>query len=310
MKPQARALARRVGRLLTLAVMVVALVVMVRRLELRRLGTALASASLLWVALAAAVNLLQVGVRALFLRALLAPVRVVALLRLCRYNLALFAANNLLPARAGELVRIELLKTHEEVPRSTGLAVALVEKVLDAIALLLLALPLPLLLPGLPRSATVAVRLLGLGGVIALAVLWMLARHGERARGWLGRLARGAAAIGRGRAFVVALAWSLASHLVDIVAIAICFVALGLQLPLASSVWVLLGVTMVLALPTAPAGVGSLEVGAMAALRLLGVDEARALGFALVYHAMQVVPVTLLGMAALRLGPAAPPPRP
>ncbi|MCU1282218.1 MAG: hypothetical protein JWM53_5764, partial [bacterium] len=289
------------GRVIALAVVALACVLFVRRLDLSRLGAALASASLPLVALAAVVNLGQVGVRALFLRALLAPVRAVGVARLCRYNLALFAANNLLPARAGELVRIELLRSREGVPPSASLAVALVEKILDAIALLLLALPLPLLLPGLPRSASIAMWLLGAGGLIALAAAWALAQWGERASGWLGRFARGAAVMRRGRTFAAALGWSLVSHVVDAGAIAICLVALDLHLPPASPLLVLLAVTLVLALPSAPAGIGSLEIGAVAALRLLGVDEAHALAFALVYHAMQVVPVTVLGMNGIRL---------
>jgi hypothetical protein len=72
--------------------------------------------------------------------------------------------------------------------------------------------------------------------------------------------------------------------------------ALRIPLPAAASLLVLVGVTVVLALASAPAGIGSLEVGAVAALRLLGVDDARALAFALVYHAIQAVPVTLLGI--------------
>jgi len=301
MTPRARAIASRAGRVVTLAAMAGACIFLVRRLDVARLGAALAAASLPLVALAAAVNLGQVGVRALFLRALLAPVCAVPWARLCRYNLALFAANNLLPARAGEWVRIELLRSREDVPRAASLAVALVEKVLDAIALLLLALPLPLLLPGLPRSAVAAMWLLGAGGLVALVAAWALARWGERSTGRLGQLARGAAAVRRGRSLAGALGWSLASHAVDAIAIAICLAALDLHLPAASSLLVLLAVTLVLALPSAPAGMGSLEVGAVAALRLLGVDEARALAFALIYHAMQVVPVTALGMNGIRL---------
>jgi uncharacterized membrane protein YbhN (UPF0104 family) len=298
--PRGRAIAGRAARYVILTVIAAACVFFVRRLDVARLGSALASASLPLVALAAVVNLAQVGVRALFLRALLAPVRAVPLVRLCRYNLAMFAANNLLPARAGEWVRIELLRSNEDVPRAASLAVALVEKVLDAIALLLLALPLPFLLPGLPRSVVAAMSLLGAAGLIALSAAWALARWGERAGGRLGQLARGAAAIRRGRSFAAALGWSLASHATDAVAIVICLAALHLHVPAATSLLVLLAVTLVLALPSAPAGMGSLELGAVAALRLLGVDEARALAFALVYHAMQVVPVTVLGMYEVR----------
>jgi uncharacterized membrane protein YbhN (UPF0104 family) len=117
----------------------------------------------------------------------------------------------------------------------------------------------------------------------------------------VGQWARGAAALRRGRSLAGALGWALASHAVDALAIALCLAALHLHLPPASSLLVLLAVTLVLALPSAPAGMGSLELGAVAALRLLGVDEARALAFALVYHAMQAVPVTALGMREIRL---------
>lgn len=295
-----RALAGRVARALVLAAVALACVLLARRLDPARLRAALASASLPLVALAAAVNLAQLAVRALFVRALLAPVRLVGLARLYRYNLALFAGNNLMPARAGEWVRIELLRLEEGVPRSASLAVALVEKVLDAVALLLLALPLPLLVPSLPRAASRVALALGAAGVAALGATWALATFGARAPGWWGRLARGAAVVRRGRALAAALGWSLASHAVDVAAIVVCLAALRLEVPTAAALVVLLGVTLVLALPSAPAGVGSLEVGAVAALRLVGVDEARALAFALVYHAMQVVPVTVLGLWPLR----------
>jgi uncharacterized membrane protein YbhN (UPF0104 family) len=296
----ARVSARRAVRIGIIFVVALLCVLLVRRLDLARLRAALASASLPLVALAAAVNLGQGAIRALFLRTLLAPLRRVGLVRLYRYNLAHFAANNLLPARAGEWVRIELLRVHEDVPRSASLAVALIEKVLDAIALLLLALPLPLLLPNLPRSVSTATCLLGIAGLVALAATWTLAERGANAPGWWGQLARGAAVVRRGRSLATALAWSLASHLVDAAAIAICLTAVDIHLPPAASLLVLLGVTLVLALPSAPAGIGSLELGAVAALRLCGVDEERALAFALIYHAMQVIPVTLLGLIPLR----------
>lgn len=292
-------LARRIGRALTLVAVALLAVWFVRRLDVAKLRAALAAASLPLVTLAAILNLAQLVVRALLLRTLLAPLRVVGVARLYRYNLALFAANNLLPARAGEWVRIELLRVREKVPRSASLAVALVEKVFDVIALLLLALPLPLLLPGLPRSVWVTTTLLGAAGLVALAGTIALAHWGRDAPGWRGQLARGATVVRRPRAFAAALGWGLLSYVVDAAAIVVCMRALHLGLPVSASLLVLLGVTVVLALPTAPAGLGSLEIGAVAALRLLGVDDARALAFALVYHAMQAIPVTALGLLAL-----------
>lgn len=297
-------LALRVLRLAAALGVVVACVVFVRRLDLGSVGAALASASLPLVALAAASNLGQMVLRSLFLRALLAPVRLVRLWRLVRYNFAMCAANNLLPWRGGELVRIVLLQRREGVAPSASLAVALVEKVFDAIALLLLALPLPLFLPSLPRSVTIATLLLGAGGLIALGAAWLLAHYGQLATGRLGRFAGGAAVVRRGRSFAAALAWSLAAHLLDAAEIYVCLRALHIHLPAAAPLLVLLSLAVMLAVPSTPAGIGALEMGAVAALRLLGVDPGHALAFALVYHAMQVVPVTLLGLEGVRLAAA------
>jgi uncharacterized membrane protein YbhN (UPF0104 family) len=291
---------RRVASAAVLLALAVACVLFVRRLDAAKLVAALLSASVPVVLLAATLNLLKVGVRSLFLRALLAPLRQVGLARLCRYNLAMFATNNLLPARAGELVRIELLRAHEGVPPSASVAVALIEKVLDAIALLVLALPLPLLLPDLPRSVSRVLLVLGAAGPIALCACWALARWGEHATGFVGRLARGAAVVRRADRIGAAFGWALLSHLVDAAMIALCLAALDLRLPLAASPLILLAVTLALTLPSAPAGLGTLEAGAVAALHLLGVDDTRALAFALIYHAIQVVPVTLLGLPGIR----------
>jgi uncharacterized membrane protein YbhN (UPF0104 family) len=296
----ARGWLRRGLRIISIAAVALLCVLFVRRLDLARVGAALASASLPLVTLAALVNLVQLVARALAVQALLAPVRVVKLDRLYRYNLALYAGNNLLPVRAGEWVRIELLRAREQVPRSIGVGVALIERLLDAIALLLLALPLPLVLPGLPRAVTLAVRLLGSAGVIALAATWALTKWHARVPGRIGRLLSDVAQLGRTRTLATALGWALVSHVVDAVAITICFRALHLTLPLLSSLLVLLGVTLALVLPSAPAGIGALEVGAVAALHVVGVDDAHALAFALVYHAMQVVPVTALGILPMR----------
>jgi uncharacterized membrane protein YbhN (UPF0104 family) len=296
---------RRLGRVLAVIAVAAACVLLFRRLDPARVGAALASASWSLVALAAALNLLQVGLRSLLLQAMLAPLRAVAVARLCRYNLAMFAANNLLPARAGELVRIHLLRARESVPAEAGLAVALVEKLLDAVALLLIALPLPLLLPALPRPVSFTTLACGVGGLVGLGAAWWVARSADGEGGRWARFAHGAAVVGRPRAFAAALGWSLASHLLDGVAIAVCLAALHLRLAPAAPLVVLLAVTMVLALPSLPGGVGALEVGAVVALRLLGVEPERALAFALVYHAMQVVPVTLLGLDGMRLAATA-----
>ena len=289
-------------RLMLAALVVAACTWFVRGLDLKKIGAALASASVPWVLAAAALNLVQVVFRAAMLRALLAPIARIPTTHLVRYSLTTFAANNLLPGRAGELVRIYLLRTREGVPAASAVAVALVEKVFELAAMLLVVAPLPLVLPSLPRSVSLAVGLLAVGGLAALVAVWAVARfvRGD-AQGWLARFAEGAHVIKSLRLAALALGFAVLVWVADGVEVWLVVRALGLHVPWAAPLLVLLVLNIAIALPSTPAQVGPFEAAAAGALVLLGVPAESALAFAILYHAMQVIPVTLLGAPGLRL---------
>src|SRR5262249_32664323 len=73
--------------------------------------------------------------------------------------------------------------------------------------------------------------------------------------------------------------------------------AVGIALPLAAGLLILFTLNLAIMLPSTPAQVGALEVGALAALNLLKVPHEPALAFALLYHALQVVPLIAVGLA-------------
>jgi len=66
-------------------------------------------------------------------------------------------------------------------------------------------------------------------------------------------------------------------------------------------VWamVLLSINLALLLPSTPGHFGILEAGAVVALTTAGVAAEPALAFALVYHAVHLVPGTVLGALAI-----------
>jgi hypothetical protein len=78
--------------------------------------------------------------------------------------------------------------------------------------------------------------------------------------------------------------------------ILICAAAVGLPMSAALAAVALLGVNLAIALPSAPASAGAFESALVVVLGLAGTGKSDALGFALVYHAVQVVPVTLIGL--------------
>jgi len=273
-----------------------------RRLDFSGFLRALSTASFPLVAAAAVLNFVHFGFRALLLRVLLKPIRVVGVGRIFHYNLASTAASNLFPARAGELLRVWLFKAREQVAATTMLAVSLLEKLFDVIALLVLAAPIPVLLPGLPSSVAHAI-----GGVVVLGVLGTLAAVGVSqwrpalTEGILPRFAHGTHALRGPKNVLLALVFVVAAWLVDAGEVWLVLAAVGVHLPWGAPLLVLVILNVAIAVPTTPAQIGAFELGGVAALALLGVPGGRALAFALLYHFMQVVPVTLLGLDGVRL---------
>jgi uncharacterized membrane protein YbhN (UPF0104 family) len=88
------------------------------------------------------------------------------------------------------------------------------------------------------------------------------------------------------------VSWTL-----EVNVILIAMRAVGLAMPLAAAILVLLAVNLALAFPLAPPGnLGTLEVGATLALLGFGVAKEQALAFGLVYHFLQIIPVGILGL--------------
>jgi uncharacterized membrane protein YbhN (UPF0104 family) len=288
-------------RILAVLLVLFACVFFVRSIDFSVVLAAMRSASPLLLLAAAAANLLHVGTRVLRLRELLSPARRVAVGRLYRYSLAFCAGNNLLPARAGEAVRIWLLHSRESIAASTSVSASVMEKLCDVVALLVLAAPLPWLIPDLPSwvaGAILSSSALALAAVVVLAIL--LRAHREAPLHTLrGRLYLGARALGSPRALFAIAVWSFAVWFSDAAALVLVLRALGCDIPLAGTVFVMLTLNLAIAVPSTPAGVGAFELGAVAALRVLHVGEGPALAVALLYHVVQMVPVTVLGLPDL-----------
>jgi hypothetical protein len=286
--------------------------VLLRRLDLDRVLDALRRADLRLVAAAALLNLTlntaaRVGRWAPLLEALPRRGRGARFLELAALFVAAQAASNLLPARGGEALRVAQLHRRHGYPVAGLIAVQLVEAVVAALSLGFLAV-LIVPAPATPRSLSAALlTFAALGGAGAGLTLWLARRapSGEAAATGTGLLARARAALSRladaarylrgGRTWARSLLWSLASDLTDVAMIGLTLAAVGVQLSPVGWVVAFVALNLVLILPSTPAQVGVLEMGAVAALHALGVADEPALAFALLYHAAHVVPPTVVG---------------
>ncbi len=231
-------------------------------------------------------------------------------------------ANNILPARGGDLLRIESMR-ERRVPVFVSAGTLFAERLLDGVVLstwiLLGALAIgqggPMLLTGIALSAGAA---LGVG-----LVAWA-ARDPDRAERfawkasrrlpprWHTRFTRAAAhfvdGLGafRGRTRLVAIfGTSAAMWLADV---AMYWVVgefgFGLDLPLAAY-FLLEGIgNLALAVPATAAGIGTFDYLTLLAAKGIDVNPDKATAYVLTMHALAVLPVTIMG--AILVSPAFP----
>ena len=227
--------------------------------------------------------------------------------------------NNILPARAGEAARVIVLHRRAAASRAETTATVVLERAFDVLALLVL---LFIVLPWFPKvSWLLAAALLAIGLTVALTLLVvMLARFGERPlllafrplrllpfvpteliERAAAHLARGLTSIRRPGVAARATFWTLGSWL--LIAASNWTLMRGFDLGLSVAAGLLVAITTGLGMiiPSAPGAIGVYEAATLVALGAYGVPNSRAFSYALVLHAMNLLPYLVAGAVVLRL---------
>lgn len=303
-------------RLIQLALGIVAssalIVLLARTIDTGVVASAVQAADVRLILLGVTVHLLAMWFRALLWRRLLAVPASTALL--FKVSIVGFAVSYIMPLRVGEVARAYLMARWRGIAYGTTVASLVAERVLDGLsvgAILLTALIF------VPAPAYVLALGLGVGGIfggLAAVLIAMSWRAGsvtslasalsrllpERARATVQRLAHGFAIglepLRNWRALPTLVGLSLVGWLCQF----LVFFILMLAFALPASVPVALvigGVTnFATLLPSAPGNVGTFDAAVIKLLMdLQGISLANAAAYALVVHAVIVVPVVALG---------------
>lgn len=262
-----------------------------------------------------AMNACMMGLRALRLRILLERK-----LPFASSFLALLtssAINNITPFRGGNVARLWMLERAGGVTKSAAIAVTVVENLIEVSVLAAIGFAASLFVAG-QRWATLATPAVFVAAVALLVLLRSTARRAVDATceayaptvrgGWRQRLgqfllrtAPGFRALCQPGVPAHALLLSLLAWTCETSMIVLTARAMGLQVSFPLAIVVLLGINLAMALPSTPASAGPFEGATVAVLMLAGVGKSPALAFALFYHAIQVIPVTVAGVAMLLL---------
>ncbi len=285
--------------------------------DLGRTADILRTAVPYWLALSIGFQALDVLIRALRWQRLVAPIRAIRFLPMLGYVLVGYLANNILPARLGELVRSHYLGDREGISRASALGTVVVERVVDtATAVSIGALAIFVLhVRGVVASAVLVgfavtgLLVVGLaGGILAhrlpgadrvIAYAERRPRVAELAR----RLPEGLAVARRPRTLAEAIGSSLVAWGASILAMAAAGQAIGLHLTIGEAALLSSGVALATAIPSAPGYLGTFELAAVTIGLAIGLtrDQATALAF-LVHASILVLTSTGGAVAFLRLG--------
>jgi uncharacterized protein (TIRG00374 family) len=255
--------------------------------------------------------------RALRWKRLLAPIKDIRFRATFSYLLIGYLANNVLPARLGELVRCHYLGDREGISRATALGTVVVERVIDIMVVVAIAAAAILVLSvrGIVASAVlvgVAIGVLlavGLGlGVVAHRLpgaerIASAAERWPRVHEIAGKLRAGLAVAGRPRTLAEALGLSIVAWSATLLGFAAAGQAVGVQLTIGQASLLASGVALAAAIPSGPASLGTFELAAVRIGGALGIAAAPAFAIALLVHATILVITSLGGGTALiRLG--------
>jgi hypothetical protein len=307
-----------IGRaVLGTAVSVVAIVLVLGSVDLARTWDVLASAAPGWVLVTAGFVVVDLAIRSLRWQRLLAPIRHVAYRSVASYLLVGYLANNVLPARLGELVRSHYLGDREGLSRTTTLGTVVVERVVDT-ALVVAIAALAILVLNVRGVVTNAV-IIGAAVAALLLVALAIAVAAHRLPGgaavirfierWprvavaVERLRNGLAVAGRPRTLAQVLGLSALAWTATSLAFAATGQAVGLELRIGEAALIASGVALASAVPSGPGYLGTFELAAVKIAVALGKPAEQAFALALLAHVTIIVITSVGGLVVLnRLG--------
>ena len=302
------------------------LALFLRNTDFRQVGVEISRARLDLVFLSLVITALTYCLRAARWQYLLRPVGHVRFGPALKTTVIGFAASSLLPARAGELLRPYLLARKEGLSATATFATIIVERLLDTMTVLLLFAAFLLIAdPGVAASDRQTFAQVKLGGavmggacLVVLVVLFFLAGHpatlqrltstvarllpdrlGTAAARFIRAFAEGLAIVRQPVRFLVALALSLPLWLSIAGGIWVVTRAFHMELPYTGAFLIQALLVVGVAVPT-PGAVGGFHYFyRLGMTAFYGAPADRAVGAAIVLHAVSFVPVAIAGLILL-----------
>jgi uncharacterized protein (TIRG00374 family) len=294
------------------------LVLFARTVDWNAAWSAMRGASIPLLLLAFAANTMSVLLRIIRWWTFLRPAGSPSLGLAMKAGIAGVGLNNVLLANGGEAARVVFVSSASGVPSATVLATIALERMFDIVGFIVLVVagtlifPLPPDMEGyrIPATIVLVVVLGGMGTLVYMTRHMTPATLAERppeVTPPVGLVARvgsffkwfvaSMGALANGPRFAGAMTLSLLAWVFQIITFALAAKAAGVEVPLAASLAGLLAVNLGLVLRATPGNVGFFQFAYALTVEQFGVPRDPAIAVSLLIQTLQVVPVTIVGVA-------------
>lgn len=306
---------KRIQIVVSLLISVVCLYFAFRNIDWVETWGAIHRANYLYIMLTVVVTLGSVWLRSYRWKFMLDPIRKVPVGGLYQSTMIGFMANNLLPARLGEFVRAYAVGRAHGVSKSAAFATIVIERAFDMLTLVF-CLGLVLLLVQLsPQIKWMGVFAIAVTLTMFSVLVFFRQRRDlvirivdrltrslpESSRNRGGRLLHsfidGLEVLAKGGHILVILGLSLVMWGSVMLSFDLTMRAFNLDVPVYTSMVLLVVVSLGLMIPSGPGFAGTFEAAVIwTLLRFPEITKEQAASFAIVYHATQFIPITALGL--------------
>ncbi len=310
--------------LIGLAISALFLIIILRNVDPNELASALTNANYIWLIPNILFVVLAMYQRAERWKYMLNPIAKIKYKTLLAATCVGFMANNILPLRLGEFVRAySLSKQDNRVTKSASLATIFVERrVFDLLALLIILAVILAIFPiklmqdsnykmgalislgiavlGLLFAVAVVLRPEGSGKLITRYLFFLPAIVKEKVELTVMKFSKGLLFLKSWRETFWVSGHTMLIWLCMGYSNIFIFYAFGFDLPFYASYVLLVVVSISILIPSSPGFIGVYHAGVVFTLSRFGIDANNAFSCALVLHAAQFIPITLMGFYYLK----------
>jgi len=215
-------------------------------------------------------------------------------------NIIGYMGNNLLPARAGDAIRVVLMAPRAGLLMRSVVGTLLAERLLDVSLLLVIFVIVGYGLLGEVGAASVEYVLIAAAALAAVAgVAYLLVRRNEKIMGFLAPIASATLGLRRAHHGLRLLALTMAIWALEAGVWMAAAAGVGFGMTPIEGLYVVALASIFAMIPSGPAYAGTQDAAAIIGIKALGATSAQAVAYIVMLRFVIVVPITLAGLVLL-----------